>query len=292
MLLSRQTGRLVLTSDGARAGRLVDLSVLLGAAHPVVHRVGIGSRRRVDYLVPWSLVGGVDGDTLRLSTDRAGLARYAVDDQPALEEHELLMCRDVLDPQVVDLAGRRLSRVSDVVVARGPDGRVEVVAVDVGVGSLLRRMGLGRLADHLEPVVVDWRDLHLTSNRGHVVQLATSSTGLHRLTPEELAEVLARLSTTDATDVIRTVGPARSARALRASHPVLRRRLLHSLPPEEAQHVIEAASGSNGDSLLQAHRSPTAPRRRLRTAGWRVHRPPRGTAGRTAVRRRDGGTSR
>lgn len=291
MLLSRQTGRLVLASDGARVGRLVDLTVLLGAAHPVVHRVGIGARRRLDYLVPWSLVSGIDGDALRLTADRAGLARYAVEGRPALEEHELLLCRDVLDTQVVDLAGRRLSRVSDVVVARGPEGQVEIVAVDVGVGSLLRRMGLGRVADHLDPVVVDWHDLHLTSSRGHLAQLATSSTGLHRLTPEQLAEVLARVSTADATDVMRSVGPARSARALRASHPVLRRRLLHSLPPDEAQHVIDAAPGSNGDSLLAAHRSPTAPRRRLRTAGWRVHRPPRPTS-RAGVRRRDEGTAR
>ncbi len=275
VLLSRDTGRPVLTADGARVGRVVDLTVRLDAAHPVVQRVGVGAGRRIHYLVPWSLVRSFDAHALTLAADHAAMSLYATADEPVLEERELLLCRDVLDTQVVDLAGRRLSRVSDVVVAHPPGGEIEIVAVDVGLGSLLRRMGLGRVGDLLPPVVVDWEDLHLTSSRGHVVQLATSTTGLHRLDPVGLAELLARLSTEKATDVMRTVGPARSAAALHASHPVLRRRLLHSLEPDEARHVIEAAPPAAGESLAAAHRGPAAPRRKLRTAGWRLHRPPR-----------------
>lgn len=275
VLLSRERGRRVLTSDGVRVGRLVDLTVRLDEAHPVVHRAGVGSGRHLAYLVPWSAVDRIDAQTLTLAVDRGGLSRYRVGPDPELEEHELLLCRDVLDTQVVDLVGSRLSRVSDVVVASRPEGEIEIVAVDVGFGSLLRRMGLGRVATHLDPVLVDWEDLHLTSSRGHVVQLATSTTGMHRLDSEGLAELLARLSTAKATDVIRTVGPARSARALHASHPVLRHRLLHSLEPGEAQHVIDAAAPATGESLAKVRGSPAAPRRRLRTAGWRAHRPPR-----------------
>jgi sporulation protein YlmC with PRC-barrel domain len=294
VLLSRETGRLVLTADGARVGRLVDLTVLLDEAHPVVHRVGVGSGRHLAYLVPWSAVDRIDGPTptLTLAVDRAGLSRYRVGPDPELEEHELLLCRDVLDTQVVDLVGRRLSRVSDVVVATRPGGEIEIVAVDVGFGSLLRRMGLPRVATHLDPVLVDWEDLHLTSSRGHVVQLATSTTGMHRLDPEGLAELLARLSTEKATDVMRTVGPARSARALHASHPVLRHRLLHSLEPGEAQHLIDAAAPATSESLAKVRRSPAVPRRRLRTAGWRVHRPPRHLPPRLRPSGRDDGPGR
>lgn len=287
ILLSRETGRPVLTSDGVRLGRVVDMTVRLDEGHPVVHRVGIGAGRHLRYLVPWSVVDTLDEQTLTLNVDLAAVSGYAVGADPALEEHELLLCRDVLDTQVVDLAGQRLSRVSDVVVATRQGGGIEIVAVDVGIGSLLRRMGLGRIGSRLEPVLVDWEDLHLTSSRGHVVQLATSTTGVHRLDSIELAELLARLSTEKATDVIRTVGPARSARALHASHPVLRRRLLHSLAPGEAQHVIDAAVPPTGDTLAEERRSPAAPRRRLRTAGWRVHRPPR-----VPTPRRTGGAGR
>lgn len=251
------------------------MTVLLDVAHPLVHRIGIGSGRHLHHLVPWSLVETFDERGLRLNVPRAAMDEYVVDRDPPLEDSELLLCRDVLDTEVIDLAGRRLSRVSDVFVVHRPDGRLEIAAVDVGVGSLLRRMGLGPAGSLVRPVAVDWDDLHLTSGRGHIVQLSTSTTGMHRLDDRGLAELLARLSTGKATDVIRTVGPARTAGALHASHPVLRRRLLHSLTADEAQHVIDSASPSAAEHLAETRRPDNAPRRRwLRTAGWRVHRPP------------------
>lgn len=275
-MLSRETGQPVLTGDGTRVGKVVDMTVRLDVSHPLIHRLGIGSGRHLRHLVPWTLVMAFDEREVRLNVPGPALDEYTVDDRdPALEDGELLLCRDVLDTEVVDLAGRRLSRVSDVFVVHRPDSRLEVAAVDVGVGSLLRRMGLGPVGSFLEPVAVDWDDLHLTSGRGHVVQLATATTGMHRLDDRGLAELLARLSTGKATDVIRTLGPARSARALHESHPVLRRRLLHSLTADEAQEVIDAAPPSAAGHLAETRHPSNAPRRRLlRTAGWRVHRPP------------------
>jgi len=63
---------------------------------------------------------------------------------------------------------------------------LEVAAVDVGAGSLLRRLGLRRLGDRIKPFIVDWTELHLTSHRGHTVQLATAPTAIHRLDASEL----------------------------------------------------------------------------------------------------------
>jgi hypothetical protein len=150
-----------------------------------------------------------------------------------------------------------------------------VAAVDVGVGSLLRRMGLRWLGDRIAAVVLDWADLHLTSRRGHAVQLATATTAMHRLDASGLAELLARLSTDKAVDVVRTVHPARSAAALHASHPELRHRLLHVLAPHEVRRLAEAAPPALGRHLMELHARPAAARRQLRTSGWRIRRPPK-----------------
>lgn len=284
LYLSRVTGQPVVTLDRVRIGRLVDMTVLLDIEHPVVHRVAIGSGRRIRYLVPWWVARDLNERQLTLTADRAAIAQYWVDRRPPLEDKELFLCRDVLDTQVVDLAGQRLARVSDVLMTRLPDDEVEIDAVDVGLGSLLRRMGLARLGASLAPVAVDWEDLHLTSSRGHVVQLSTSTTGMHTLDARGLAELLARISTDKAADVIRTVGPERSAEALQASHPILRRRLVRSLEPDEVQEVIGAAPPATARHLAELRRIDVPPGRRLRrTAGWRIHRPlsppPGGTKG-------------
>jgi hypothetical protein len=161
-----------------------------------------------------------------------------------------------------------------VLVVAGSDGRFEVAAVDVGTGSLLRRMGLRRLGDRFAPVAVDWADLDLTSRRGHVIQLATATTGRHRLHASGLVELLARLSTEKAVDVVRAVHRACSAAALHASHPELRRRLLHGLPPQEVRQLIDAAPPASARLLRELHAAPKAPRRKLRTSVWRLRRPP------------------
>lgn len=273
--LSRMTKLPVVTADGRYAGRLIDVSAVLSGEPPALHRIAIGAGHRVKYIVPWSFVASHDDLGIRLTADLAGLEHYGGVGPGgiALSDEELLLVRDVLDCQVVDLSGRRLSRISDVLLADSSAG-LSVVAVDLGLGALLRRLGLVRLGNRMRPVLVAWNDLHLVSSRGHNVQLATGTDGLRRLDSAALAEVLARLATARAVDVLRNVGPSRSALALDASHDIHRRRLLRALSPEEAHRVIAAAPASLGPSLEDAHDESAAPGRRFRrTAGWRVHRP-------------------
>jgi hypothetical protein len=274
VFLSQQLTRPVRSSDGVKLGQIVDLTVLYDIAHPTVHRLAVGRRRRTHSLLPWSLVRTSDDEEVMLAVDRAGFSAYASPPDPTLDDGELLLARDVLDTQIVDLAGRRLSRVADVIMVAGSDGRLEVAAVDVGAGSLLRRMGLRRLGDRLDPVVVNWAELHLTSPRGHLVQLATAATALHRLNASDLAHLLARLSPDKAVDVIRTTQPAHAAAALHASHPELRHRLLHILGPHELQRLVDAAPPTLARRLAELRASPVPARRQLRTSGWRIRRAP------------------
>jgi hypothetical protein len=276
--LSRLTKLAVVSADQQMLGRVVDVSAILSAKKPQLHRLAIGARHRPTHVVPWSLVASQDDLSIQLTSDLDDLEPYRVDrgTNPvdiALDPEEVLLGRDVLDSQVVDLSGRRLSRVADVLLVDGDSAPV-VVGVDLGLGALLRRMGLARLGDRMEPVIVAWDDLHLASPRGHSVQLATSTDGMRRLDPDALAEVLARLATEPATEIMRAVGPTRSAVALDASHGVHRSRLLRALPPEEAHRVIDAAPAASAPALERARKEPAADGRRFRrTAGWRVHRP-------------------
>ena len=251
LLLSRQTGLPVVTAAGRPAGRLRDLTVRLESAHPTVHRLLVRGDHRTCWFVPWP-EAMLTETGIRL-TEGVDLTACAVDPGALpLESDELLLARDVLDTEVVDLEGHRLARVSDVLLLRRSDDLLEVVAVDVGLGALLRRTGLAVLARRSRPVGVDWGDLHLTSSRGHVVQLSTSTAGFRTLAAPDLAELLARLSAEKGADLLRTVGPERASAALAESHPFTEERLTRA---------------------LGRHRQGRRARFR-RTEGWRVRRPP------------------
>lgn len=255
-------------------GRLRDVTVHLGPPHPVVDHLLVHHGRSA-FLLAWPSGAVLTRRRLWLPSDPRPMA-VAVDlADPALDEDELLLGRDVMDTQVVDLAGHRLSRVSDLLLARRADGRLEVAAADVGTAGLVRRLGLGPLIGRISPTAVDWADLHLTSSRGHTVQLSTGTAGFRRLDDRGLAELLTRLSTEHASDVVRQVAPEHAAAALDKTHPHVGRRLLHAMGATDAQRLQTAAKPKQA-ARLAALRRPQPPlhrRRLLRTAGWRSHRP-------------------
>ena len=85
----------------------------------------------------------------------------------------------VLDRQVVDAAGHRVVRVGDVALSR-VDGRLEAVALEVGMRPVLRRLGLRGLArrnreDLLRPgdVTVTGSCVVAHSSREHLADIET-----------------------------------------------------------------------------------------------------------------------
>ena len=78
----------------------------------------------------------------------------SVDD--ALHTDEILLVRDVLDTQIVDIAGQRLARVADVVLAHRRDVGLEIVGAEIGFAAVLRRLGLPQLARKLLADTVAW----------------------------------------------------------------------------------------------------------------------------------------
>lgn len=274
--LSEVLGRRVRTSAGADAGRLADLSVRLGPEHPRVVRALVRARGAPGVLVA--------ADSLDLAGPQVR-ARPGADLPASADGHlplplapdELLLGRDVLDTQVVDLHGRRLSRVSDVLLRATYSG-LEVVGVDLGAAGLLRRLGLGRLGAWAGVLEVDWPHLHLTSPRGHLVQLGTDTAPFRQLDAPGLAELLARLSTPRAVDVVRATEPARAAAALHHSHPRTGRRIVQGLTGAEQQGLAADAADEHARTVRRLGRrvSPVARRRWRRTEGWRLQRPPGG----------------
>nr|WP_221217563.1 MULTISPECIES: magnesium transporter [unclassified Mycolicibacterium] len=270
MLLSRLTGQGVLGPDGTVIGRLADLTVSLApeSGRHEVERVLVTRRRGEAFLVPWDQVATFDRGRVVLAD---ASARYASAD---LGAHEILLVRDVLDTQVVDVVGYRLARVADVVLARTGGGAVELVGVEVGFGAVLRRLGLGVLAARFGPDAIAWSDLHLLSERGHAVQLASPRAAVHHLGARALAVLVSRLDTASAAEILAARGPEVAAEVVRTAHPAVGERVLRAMPTTEAARIVsempkehagqwrqrlEHAPGLRGRSFL---RSRVWPRRR------------------------------
>jgi sporulation protein YlmC with PRC-barrel domain len=161
--LSELLGRRVLDFEGEAVGRLVDVVTRL-EPHPRAVRLRVRRHRGAVADVEWEDVATVGPAATRM---RAG-AKFPV---ATLSDQELLLERHVLDAQIVDLAGKRITRVGDVELVPD-DGSLSVQGVEVGAAPLLRRLGLRFLVGHGPGSSIRWTDLRLTSERGRRVQLA------------------------------------------------------------------------------------------------------------------------
>jgi sporulation protein YlmC with PRC-barrel domain len=204
-------GRHVVDSGRRPAGRVADLAVDHADRFPRVVAIAIRARRRVT-IQPWSSVVHVGPDAVVLKPEG--------DERPP---GAVYLARDLLDAQVMDIAGRRLARVGDIELAlHGTELRA--VAVDVGLGAVIRRLGLRRLANRQRSEMIGWDGLHFASGRGHELQLGSAAAAVHRLEPPELVELVSRLHPERGTEVLAAVPAARAARVRQLPRRPHRRR--------------------------------------------------------------------
>jgi hypothetical protein len=277
LLLSRIVGQDVRGPDEQSLGRLVDLTASLGEQNgpTLVDRILVRRRAAPDLLVPWTAVGSYQHGIVTLAEDHGAFIIRSIAD--ALDTDEILLARDVLDTQVVDIAGQRLARVADVVLARTADSHLELVGVEVGFGAVLRRLGLSAFASRARGDAVAWTDLHLTSERGHAVQLATPRSAVHLIDARGLAVLISRLDTESATEVLAAKTAGVAADVVRASHPATAERVLRAMPDTAAADIVAAMPAEHATHWRRRlARTPSLRGRRLlRSHVWprRRHHP-------------------
>jgi len=195
---------------GRRIGELVDLGAAPAGPAPVVTGIVVHRRRRPPAWVAWREVEQLLADRVVLTS---GADLEAV---PA----GVLLARDVLDAQLVDLAGRRVVRVGDVRL-HVSEGSAGVQGVEAGLDSVLRRLGLERLARRAPRHAIAWTDVHLPALPGAALTLDAVAPALAQLSDAERAQLAARLPAHAAPATLR---PTRHLVPHRFPTHVLRRR--------------------------------------------------------------------
>lgn len=237
LLLSDLVHRQILSSDGRNVGQLTDLAVAAGGADaPAVTRILVKGSLARTVSLPWRRIESIERTHVRLRPGVPESEMHAATDE--IEADEVLLVRDVLDTQIIDVVGQRLVRVADVVLARCHAGHLELVGVEVGFGAVLRRLGLIRIARRMRPDVVAWSDLHMISRRGHAIQLATRRSAVHRLDARSLAKLISKLGTEAATDILAVRGPAVAGEVVRGSRPEIAERMLRAMSGATADKVV------------------------------------------------------
>lgn len=247
LYLSEVLGLPVIDSQSRTLGRVADITARPGPNYPRVAliklRVGRGSHR----YFAWEEVRDFEATQIILSKNGNDLT-------PAqLREEDVLLAKNVLDKQIVDLEGRRLVRVQDVQLARMGRG-LQVLGVDISTSALVRRLGFKRLADAIArqypPPAVGWSDVNLTDWRDPNLKLRLTKESLNRLYPADLAEIAALLSIEERRDTLEALPDEVAADTVEEMSLELQVSVLNSLDDRGASELVEEMDPDDAADLL------------------------------------------
>lgn len=170
----------------------------------------------------------------------------------------LYLIADLLDKQIVDVDGRKVVRINDIEIAN-TGGTLRVIAADVGVAGLLRRLGLRTLGKRFAPLVyrnvprsmIAWNSVApIRDANPSDVRLSVTENKLSRIHPSELAEIISDLSRKDATAVIKALDDETAADAFEHLDPEKQRDLIEDLGTERSADIIEEMDSDDAADLL------------------------------------------
>jgi magnesium transporter len=196
------------------------------------------------------------GATVRTGDDGTAWERYVASDGV------LLLKRDLLDQQIIDVHGRKVVRVNDVELDSTPVNShvvLSVVAVDVGARGAIRRLTKGlvpaftlrTLLVKIPPRVIPWAYVDLLeTDPARRVKLKIVYEGLSKLHPADIADIVEDLSAAEREAVFETLDEEVAAEALEEIDPKVQVSIVESLDSDRAADIVEEMDPDAAADLL------------------------------------------
>ena len=173
------------------------------------------------------------------------------------DEEALYLVSDLLDKQIVDVDGRKVVRINDIELAN-TGGKLRVVAADVGVSGLLRRLGLKSFGKRFTPwiyenvprTMIAWNSVAPIRENSPTQVTLVKESKLARLHPSELAEIITDLSAREAAAVIHSLDDETAADALEHLDAERQRTIIEDIGTERAADIIEEMDSDDAADLL------------------------------------------
>jgi CBS domain-containing protein/sporulation protein YlmC with PRC-barrel domain len=247
--LSSVLGRTVINERGAILGKLWDLVLIPGDVLPLVSHLLI-KQRQTTLSLAWQ--------------DVALFNRFVITarNQARLDDHsfcdtEILVKRDILDKQIVDVNGAKVVRVNDLKIGVS-NGRLGILTVDIGFRGLLRRLGYERFGERCASLLrkelvtqeMSWQYVQPLEQNVSRLALTMVREQLAEMHPADLAEIISQLPSQNIQTVINSLDMETAGEAIHELEPELRTRVISQLDSEQASDILEEMAPDEAADVL------------------------------------------
>jgi CBS domain-containing protein len=198
--LSAVVGSPLRDADGVRLGKVDDLIVRLGGVgYPPITGFLVSVAGRASFL-------GAERVS-EIATDGVVMRKAKLDLRPfERRPEEVLLKRDLLDRQLINVEGARLVRANEIELALVA-GSWRVVGVDTGPRGGLRRLLPKGLGAHIAPgQFLDWAGVEPFVGHVPTVRLRVPHPKLAKLHPAQIADLVEAASRHEGEEIIQAVG--------------------------------------------------------------------------------------
>ena len=259
--VSTLIGAAVIDAQGGAVGHVRELAVApsIDAAHVhgIVIRLASAKHGDRHSLVPVTQLQLTPGGAMQL---RETARPTPLPD----DESYLLLERDLLDQQIIDIHGHKVVRVNDVDLVwenyeeHGPDLSLRIAEVEVGMRGAVRRLlkGLPKvpvntIASRFGASVIPWDFVDLIDrDPARRVRLKIEQDRLSKMHPSDLADILEELAPAERNALFISLDEEVAAEALEEVKPKMQQSLIELLDSEQIAGIVEEMDPGAAADLL------------------------------------------
>ena len=249
--LSAVLGRPVINSKGEELGVLRDLIMIPGDVFPEVSHIVIKARRSIQSL-PWNEVSLFTHVVISVvDTKPAALASFVP------REGEILVKRDLLDKQIVDVDGAKVVRVNDIKLGN-LNQKLCIFSVDIGFRGLLRRLGYEKFGERFALAIrrdiphteISWEYVQPLEANSSKLALNIARNQMNEIHPADLADILENIPIQNIRTVLDSIDPETTGETLYELESEMRNVVISQMNDEEVSDILEEMEPDEAADVL------------------------------------------
>jgi CBS-domain-containing membrane protein len=187
---------------------------------------------------------------------RVRLGEHATPSVNGTDSEAVHLKRDVLDRQIIDIQGRKVVRVNDIMLET-VGGDLVLRRVEVGLAGAVRRLLAGIFSPRLVRQVaaglpehgIWWDYVGLIEPRSSRIRLKVHQ-HLARMHPADLADIIEDLGRVERSAIVSQMDPEIAAEALAEAEPSVQAAVVEAMHTEDAAHVLEEMQPDEAADIL------------------------------------------
>ena len=249
--LSAVIGRSVINSKGEKLGTLSDLVMVPGDVFPEVSHIVIKARKGLKSL-PWSEVALFTHVVISVAGAKPpGLTGFKA------RGGEILVKRDLLDKQIVDVDGAKVVRVNDIKLGN-LNQKLCIFSVDIGLRGLLRRLGYERLGDTIATALgkdipnseISWEYVQPLETNSSKLALNIARNQMNEMHPADLADIIENIPIRNIRTVLDSIDAETTGETLYELESDMRNLVISQLDNEQITDILEEMEADEAADVL------------------------------------------